>query len=594
MFWYGALLVAVLARLDFDIDRVDVNALLQVATIAATAQLATGIATGLYRGRRALASFWEVRLVVLSNVVATLTAFTVVILVGTPNLVPLSSVLAAGAYQLIGALGVRYFARLVVEVSSRSNHEREHRTLVFGAGVAGEQICNALLKDPEADLDPIAFLDDDPTKRRLRVNGIPVVGTRSDISSAARRFDADTLLLALPVAMQSDVTAIADLGQEAGLSIKILPAVHVLNEPFVHVADIRDLRLSDFLDRDEVRIDDSQVHQLLSDRRVLVTGAGGSIGSVLCRTILRYKPARLVMLDHDENSLQQLQLSIEGRSLLDSPDLVLCDIRDVDALTTAFEATRPDVVFHAAAHKHVTFLERFPAEAVKTNVNGTVNVLLAAAATGVERFINISTDKAADPISVLGTTKRTAERVTSHFDSTSTGRYLSVRFGNVLGSNGSAVPTFIDQINNNQPITITDPAATRYFMTVEEAVLLVLQAATLGHGGDVLVLDMGEPVSIDVLARRLARQIAPGREPRIVYTGLRPGEKLHEVLVTQRDVPLEQPHPRLGRYAVPPLDPGGSEAAAEVVELSARVPGGRSGGSLSIVSDSPTPKESAQ
>ncbi len=267
------------------------------------------------------------------------------------------------------------------------------------------------------------------------------------------------------------------------------------------------------------------------------------------------------MLDHDENALQRLQLSIEGRALLDSPDLVLCDIRDRDALATAFEATHPEIVFHAAAHKHVTFLERFPTEGVKTNVEGTTNVLRAAAEIDVERFINISTDKAANPINVLGTTKRTAERITAHFDSTSTGRYLSVRFGNVLGSSGSAIPTFMEQIKNNQPITVTDPDATRYFMTIEEAVLLVLQAATLGQGGDVLVLDMGEPVSIDALARRLSRQVAPGRDPEIVYTGLRPGEKLHEELVTERDEPLERPHPRLSRYAVPPLAPNSSSAA---------------------------------
>ena len=220
-------------------------------------------------------------------------------------------------------------------------------------------------------------------------------------------------------------------------------------------------------------------------------------------------------------------------------------------------------MFHAAAHKHVTFLERFPSEGVKTNVGGTTNVLSAASETGVERFINISTDKAADPINVLGTTKRTAERITAHFDATGHGRYLSVRFGNVLGSNGSVIPTFMEQIKNGHPITVTDPDVTRYFMTTEEAVLLVLQAATLGHGGDVLVLDMGQPVSIEALARRLSSQVAPGQFTEIVYTGLRPGEKLHEVLVTERDDPLEQPHPRLSRYQVPPLHPDADLTDAE-------------------------------
>ena len=235
----------------------------------------------------------------------------------------------------------------------------------------------------------------------------------------------------------------------------------------------------------------------------------------------------------------------------------------VTRFASVFESTRPDIVFHAAAHKHVTFLERFPAEGVKTNVEGTTNVLTAASECDVDRFVNISTDKAADPINVLGTTKRTAERITAHFDATAPGRYLSVRFGNVLGSNGSVIPTFMEQIRSGHPITVTDPDVTRYFMTTEEAVLLVLQAAALGEGGDVLVLDMGDPVSIDALARRLSRQIAPGRATEIVYTGLRPGEKLHEDLVTERDALLGQPHPRLSRYAVPPLDPGDPEAIGD-------------------------------
>jgi len=555
VFWYGALWVAVLARLDFSMANADVPALLGVATIAAGLQLATGVISGLYRGRRAIASFAEVRLVALSTFVATFAAFFLVVISGPPNLVPLSTVFAAGTYQLVGALGVRYIARLVVETRSRSMHPRPHGTIIFGAGEAGDQISSALLQDQLTDLDPVAFLDDDPTKRRLVLNGIHVVGDRTDIAAIAARFEADTLLLALPGSSQDNITALADLGQDAGLEVKVLPSAHVLTGPTVRVTDIRDITLSDFLDRDEVEIDDAEVGAMLHGKRVLVTGAGGSIGSVLCRTILRYAPSRLIMLDHDENALHCLQLSIEGHALLESPDLVLCDIRDREALRTVFGSARPDIVFHAAAHKHVTFLERFPSEGAKTNVGGTTNVLAAASESGVERFINISTDKAADPVNVLGKTKRQAERITAYFDSISSGRYVSVRFGNVLGSNGSVIPTFMEQIKQGKPITVTDPAATRYFMTTEEAVLLVLQAAALAHGGDVFVLDMGEPVSIEMLARRLSRQVAPGREPDIIYTGLRPGEKLHEVLANGHDDLLEQPHPRLNRYAVPPLEP---------------------------------------
>ncbi len=559
LFWYAALWIAVLARLDFTITNINVASLLQVATVAALVQLTTGIATGLYRGRRAIASFSEVRLVVLSTLLATVAAFVVVAVTGPPNLVPISTVFAAGAYQLLAALGIRYLGRLIIEIRTRSGHVREHRTLIFGAGDGGEQISNALLHNVHTDLDPVAFLDDDPTKRRLVLNGIRVVGTRADIAEMARRYDADTLLLAFPDASQEDTSAVADLGQAAGLTVKILPSVYTLTNGTVSVKDIRDIELSDFLNRDEVEIDDAEVLNLIAGKRVLVTGAGGSIGSVLCRTIADYKPARLIMLDHDENALHDLALSLNGQ-IPNLDDLVLCDIRDQAALHAVFESTHPDIVFHTAAHKHVPFLERFPSEGYKTNVVGTTNVLTAASDTATQRFINISTDKAADPINVLGETKRTAERITAHFDTTSTGRYLSVRFGNVLGSAGSVIPTFMKQLERGEPITVTDPEVTRYFMTTEEAVLLVLQAAALGEGGDVLVLDMGEPVSIDTLARRLSRQVAPGREPDIVYTGLRPGEKLHEVLTTEMDTPLEQPHPRLSRYAVPPLDPNDPSA----------------------------------
>ncbi len=565
LFWYGAFFVAVLARLDFSIEQVNVATLLQVATVAALVQLATGVVTGLYRGRRPIASFSEVRLVVFSTLLATVAAFIVVAVTGPPNLVPISTVFAAGAYQLLAALGFRYLGRLIVEIRSRSGHIREHRTLIFGAGDGGEQISMALLHNAFTDLDPVAFLDDDPTKRRLILNGIRVVGTRANIAEAARRYDADTLLLAFPDASQEDTNAVADLGQAAGLTVKILPSVYTLTNGTVNVKDIRDIELSDFLDRAEVEIDDEQVASLIAGKRVLVTGAGGSIGSVLCRTIAGLEPARLIMVDHDENALHDLALSLSGNVPQETDDLMLCDIRDLTALQTVFESTHPEIVFHAAAHKHVPFLERFPSEGYKTNVTGSANVLTAASETGVAAFINISTDKAADPVNVLGRTKRAAERITAFFDTISEDRYLSVRFGNVLGSSGSVIPTFMEQIKRGEPITVTDPEVTRYFMTIEEAVLLVLQAASIGHGGDVLVLDMGEPVSIDALARRLSRQVAPGREPDVIYTGLRPGEKLHEVLVTEQDEALSCDHPRLSRYGVPALDPASDDATPPAV-----------------------------
>jgi len=516
-----------------------------------TAQLVAGLVLGLYRGRRPIASFGEVMLLVVSSATAGSAATLFVVISGSPSLLPISAVMAATAYQLLGSLGVRYAARLAVELISRSSHAREHRTIVFGAGAAGEQIIWSLQRDRETELDPVALLDDDPTKKRLKLHGVPVAGDRWSIARAAERYSADTILLAVPTASQSDLNEIADMSFEAGLSVKILPAMSRLAEASIDVRDIRDIEMADFLNRDEVDIDIDSVRAYIQGKRVLVTGAGGSIGSVLCRSISDVDPERLIMLDHDENALHALQLSIEGHGLLMSPDLVLCDIRDPEALGAVFDETRPEVVFHAAAHKHVTFLERFPSEGYKTNVEGSRNVLEAATAVGVDRFVNVSTDKAADPINVLGATKREAELLTAAANAESEGKYLSVRFGNVLGSNGSVVPTFVEQLKDGEPITITDPEVTRFFMTIEEAVLLVLQAGALGEGGDVLVLDMGEPVKIVDLARRLAHQVTPGVEPELVFTGLRPGEKLHEELVSSDDIAFERPHPRLQRFEVP-------------------------------------------
>jgi FlaA1/EpsC-like NDP-sugar epimerase/dTDP-4-amino-4,6-dideoxygalactose transaminase len=307
---------------------------------------------------------------------------------------------------------------------------------------------------------------------------------------------------------------------------------------------------SDLLGRSEVDTDVGAVARHLADQRVLVTGAGGSIGSELCRQLWRLGVRQLVMLDRDESGLHAVQLSVQGSALLDSHDVVVCDIRDAEAVAEVFAHHRPDVVFHAAALKHLPLLEMYPGEAVKTNVLGTRNVLAAAAAVGVRRFVNISTDKAADPVSVLGYTKRIGERITARFARDRDGTYLSVRFGNVLGSRGSVLTSFKAQAESGGPLTVTHPDVTRYFMTVEEAVQLVLQAGIIGAPGEVLVLDMGTPVRIADVARRLAVGPSPVE---VVYTGLRPGEKLHEVLFGEGEQDHRPLHPLISHTPAPPL-----------------------------------------
>ena len=303
--------------------------------------------------------------------------------------------------------------------------------------------------------------------------------------------------------------------------------------------------------RHEIDTDIDAIAGYLTGKRVLVTGAGGSIGSELCRQISRFAPAELVMLDRDESALHGVQLAIEGRAMLDSRNLVVADIRDEARLRQVFDEHEPEVVFHAAALKHLPLLEMHPREAFKTNVLGTETMLDVSTDARVSRFVNISTDKAADPVSVLGYTKRIAERLTSAATWRTSGTYLSVRFGNVLGSRGSVLTAFRAQVEAGGPITVTHPDVTRYFMTVEEAVQLVIQAGAVGRDGEALVLDMGEPVRIDDVARRLAAQ-AP-RPIEIVYTGLRPGEKLHEVLFGADERGESPGHPRIAHVCVPPL-----------------------------------------
>jgi FlaA1/EpsC-like NDP-sugar epimerase len=319
----------------------------------------------------------------------------------------------------------------------------------------------------------------------------------------------------------------------------------------VSVSDIRPVTIEDLLGRHPADIDTESIAHYLRGRRVLVTGAGGSIGSELCRQIHDYHPESLVMLDRDESALHAVELSIHGRALLTSPHLALADIRDRDRVFEVFDQHRPEVVFHAAALKHQPLLERNPSEAWKTNVVGTHHVLDAAAAVGVTSFVNISTDKAADAVGVLGYSKRLCERLTADVAATTGRPFVSVRFGNVLGSKGSMLGTFERQVAAGGPITVTHPDVTRFFMTVEEAVALTIQAGSLGNPGEVLVLEMGEPVRILDVARRLADQ-APGRVE-IVFTGLREGEKMHESLLGADEIDRRPHHPLISQVPVPPL-----------------------------------------
>ncbi|HEU5111017.1 MAG TPA: nucleoside-diphosphate sugar epimerase/dehydratase, partial [Micromonosporaceae bacterium] len=468
-----------------------------------------------------------------------------------PRPVPASAPLVGAPVALVLMLGARYVRRLLHTRPLRPDGDRAAPVLLFGAGAAAHDLLRSMLRDPQGRYLPVGLIDDDPDKRHLRVEGVRVLGGRYDVPAAAARTGARTVIFSVANADASLVRAVRDLCLRAGLDFKVLPSVGELLDQPASVRDVRDPLVTDLLGRQQVESDLDAIAGYLAGRRVLVTGAGGSIGSELCRQLQRFGPAELMMLDRDESALHAVQLSLRGTSMLDSPELILADLRDGETIRRVFDERRPHVVFHAAALKHVPLLERHPGEAVKSNVRGTLTVLQAAA--GVERFVNISTDKAADPVNVLGFSKRVTERLTAHADLVYEGTFLSVRFGNVLGSRGSVLTAFTAQAAAGGPITVTHPDVTRYLMTVQEAVQLVIQAAAIGRGGEALVLDMGRPVRIADLARHIAdRTPSPVG---IVYTGLRPGEKLHEDLFGTGEGDVRPIHPLISHVSVPPLHP---------------------------------------
>ena len=550
--WVAAATLALYLRFDLDPPDTALSGLRKVVPLVAGSQLVLGYAVGLYRRRWLYGSYDELSALLMTAATTTAGLFLLNQYYFASRPIPQSVVLVGGVFGLVGMASIRYVWRLIVEKVRRPASPEAERMIVYGAGEDGLRVVVSLMRDNASKLIPVAFLDDSPSRQRLSVMGVAVRGTRHDLAKVAARAQAGVLLIADSKATPEVVGELVDLAAPLSLVVKVLPSV----ESTVRQsgpADIRDLTEADLLGRHQIHTNVEAIAHYLNGRCVLVTGAGGSIGSELCRQLSRFEPARLYMLDRDESALHAVELSIQGRALLDDGLAVLCDIRDETALTELFRTLQPDVVFHAAALKHLPLLEQFPEEAYKTNVVGTRNVLRASHVAGVSVFVNVSTDKAASPISVLGYSKRAAERLTSaHGLESTTGRYLSVRFGNVLGSRGSVLTSFKDQIARGGPVTVTHRDVTRFFMTVPEAVQLVIQAGAIGRTGEVLVLDMGKPVRIYDVARRLIAQ--SGRRIDIEITGLRHGEKLHEDLFgpTERD---ERPfHPLISHTAVPPLD----------------------------------------
>ena len=550
--WALALVFATFLRFDFsDVPGNTWGGLALVVGLALVLQAWFGLSLGLYQGRFTIASFEELR-ALLGTTAATTASLTVLDL-ALDRPVPGSVTVIGGALALLLAAGGRYIWRAVADHALRPRGTGVGRLIVFGAGETGSQITRLMLRNPQSRHLPVAFLDDDPKKRSLQIHGVPVLGTHTDLPAVAAHTRATMVLLAAPSAPEAQ-RAVARAARELDLAVRALPSVDELMNNEVALNQMRPLVDAELLGRAPIEIDLDAVRHAVAGRRVLVTGAGGSIGAEICRQVARLDPADLIMLDRDESALHLTQLSIYGHGLLDSPNLVLADIRDRPRVYEIFGRWRPQVVFHAAALKHLPLLERYPQEAVKTNLLGSLHLLEAAFDHEVEHFVNISTDKAANPISVLGYTKRIAERLTAWFgDRASEGAYVSVRFGNVLGSRGSLLTSFQHQIAAGGPLTVTHEEVTRYFMTVSEAVQLVLQSTVVGTTGEVLVFDMGEPVSILSLAQQLVTDSDDDVE--IEITGLRSGEKLHEDLLGDGEADDRPHHPLLSQVRVPPLPP---------------------------------------
>lgn len=405
---------------------------------------------------------------------------------------------------------------------------RKNRALIFGAGELGRQLVGALSMDTNAQYSPVAFIDDDVELFGQIIEGLPVIGDFETAQNQISDFDVTHVIVSIARANSELLQKVYEFGKSNNISVLVFPPLNEVLQGAWRPKDVRKLDIETLVGRSAVDTSIEEMVNYISNKVVLVTGAGGSIGAELCRQISKLKPSRLLMLDRDETALQSVQMLLGGDGLLTSPDILLADIRDREVIDNLITSCKPNIIFHAAALKHLPMLERFPDEAWKTNVIGTENLLVAASKNDVDKFINISTDKAAAPSSVLGHSKRIAERLTSSFSLQNNGDFVSVRFGNVLASRGSLIPVFSTMIERGGPITVTDPEVTRFFMSIPEACQLVLQAGGIGNTGDVLILDMGKPVKILDIAEKMIE--LSGKNIEIVFTGLRPGEKLHEEL----------------------------------------------------------------
>lgn len=428
-------------------------------------------------------------------------------------------------------LSYRVFRRIIRGEAIRFKDYK--RIMIIGGGDAGAIIVRELLIHSALNSKPVVIMDDDPLKQRRKINGVPILGTTRDIETVAEKMKIDEIIIAIPSASKKLIGEIFDHCSKTSCKIKILPSLSQLIDETVTIQKVRDVAIEDLLGREPVKLDQEKIASVISGQTVLVTGGGGSIGSELCRQIAALAPKQLIILDIYENNAYEIQQELLSTHPSMNLEVVIANVREKKRIEQVFAKYRPAVVFHAAAHKHVPLMEANPAEAIKNNVFGTMNVAECADHYAAERFVLISTDKAVNPTNIMGATKRMAEMIIQGIDKRSKTEFVAVRFGNVLGSNGSVIPLFKKQIAMGGPVKVTHPEINRFFMTIPEAVQLVIQAGAMAQGGEIFVLDMGEPVKILDLAKNLIRLsgFEPDEDIMIEFTGLRPGEKLYEELL---------------------------------------------------------------
>ncbi|MBD8071316.1 polysaccharide biosynthesis protein [Bacillus sp. PS06] len=449
--------------------------------------------------------------------------------------------------HLIMIGGSRLIWRVFRDAFIKDN-EQKKRTLIVGAGSAGTMVARQLLQNHEAEIYPVAFIDDSLRKQKLDILGLPVVGKVNEIEDVVKKYEIANIIIAIPSLNKRELNRIFQECAKTTAKTKILPMLEDLVTGKLSVNQFRDVQVEDLLGRDPIELDITSISEYVTNKVVLVTGAGGSIGSEICRQISNFHPNKLVLLGHGENSIYSIEMELKETFRNTGIEFIteIADLQDAKKMMGVMSTYHPDVVYHAAAHKHVPLMERNPEEAVKNNIFGTVNVAEAASWHGVGTFVMISTDKAVNPTSVMGATKRLAEMMIQHMDKHSETRFVAVRFGNVLGSRGSVIPLFKKQIEKGGPVTVTHPDMVRYFMTIPEASKLVIQAGALAKGGEIFVLDMGDPVKIVDLARNLIKLSGNSiDEIGIEYTGMRPGEKLFEELLKYDEVHEQQIYPKI-------------------------------------------------